>query len=142
MHDVRDVMEPLAMNKKLDLLMEMPETPVTVDSDADKLRQVLVNLVGNAVKYTSQGHVRVSIDPSDDAVSLRVHDTGIGIRSEDLPHIFEPFWQVYRSERGVSNGTGLGLSVVQRLVALLGADISVESTPGDGSTFIVTLPRS
>ena len=142
MHDVRDVMEPLAMNKKLDLLMEMPETPVTVDSDADKLRQVLVNLVGNAVKYTSQGHVRVSIDPSDDAVSLRVHDTGIGIRSEDLPHIFEPFWQVDRSERGVSNGTGLGLSVVQRLVALLGADISVESTPGDGSTFIVTLPRS
>lgn len=140
--EVGELMEPLAHQKQLELHIDVPEYEVIVETDADKLRQVLVNLVGNAVKYTPTGEIRVTVDASAaDQLALHVSDTGIGIAPEHLPHIFEPFWQVDRSQRTLGGGTGLGLSVVQRVVELLGGKISVESTPGTGSTFTINLPK-
>jgi signal transduction histidine kinase len=146
--DVRDivremaaVVEPLAVEADLGFVLDEPEHPVTIRTDPDKLRQVLVNLGGNAVKYTEQGEVRVVLrgEAANHAV-IRVSDTGMGIAPEHLDQIFEPFWQVDSSQRGHDGGTGLGLSVVRGLVQLLGGEVSVESVPRKGSTFTVRLP--
>jgi PAS domain S-box-containing protein len=116
--------------------------------DALRLQQVLVNLVGNAIKFTRVGSIQVSVTqaegPVGDQVRLRftVRDTGIGIAAASLPHIFEPFTQVERV--GAMSGTGLGLTISSQLVELMGGRISVKSTPGEGSTFFVdlSLPRA
>ena len=149
-HDVRDVVrdaaaviQRLAEERGLALRLHLPEAPVDAETDADKLRQVLLNLAGNAVKYTVRGGVDITVvaEPSN-VVSIAVRDTGKGIAEEHLPHIFEPFWQVDRMQRTRGQGTGLGLSVVRRMLDLLGGTIRVESTLGTGSTFTVRLPRS
>ena len=139
--EVGELMEPLAAQSALKLQISLPNEPLTVNTDADKLRQVLVNLVGNAVKYTKAGTIQVELTDGDGRVNIRVRDSGVGIRPEDLPHIFEPFWQVDRTQRSVDGGTGLGLSVVQRVVELLGGEVTVESQVGVGSTFTVRLPK-
>lgn len=138
--DAATVGEPLALERRLRFRVELPETPLIVRTDPDKVRQVLLNLVGNALKYTQQGEVLVELRANGDGATIRVSDSGVGIAEEHLQHIFEPFWQVDRARR--TTGTGLGLSVVRRLVKLLGGRVSVESTPGRGSTFTVTLPRA
>jgi PAS domain S-box-containing protein len=140
--DVAAVMQPLADARGLRLLVPLPNEEVAMRTDPDKLRQVLLNLVGNAVKYTSQGEVELAISGSTEQdVTVRVRDTGVGIAGEHLAHIFEPFWQVDPMQRNRDGGTGLGLSVVQRLVAMLSGTIHVTSASGAGSTFTVTLPR-
>jgi signal transduction histidine kinase len=112
-----------------------------VRTDADKVRQVLLNLAGNAVKYTHRGEIRVELrQPAERQAVIRVLDTGVGIAEQHLQQIFEPFWQVDPDQRIREGGTGLGLSVVRRLVQLLGGEVSVESRLGEGSTFTVTLP--
>jgi signal transduction histidine kinase len=135
------VVEPLALAADLKFELDVPEHPVVMRTDPDKLRQVLVNLGGNAVKYTEEGKVRVVMheDAANRAV-IHVSDTGIGIAPEHLDQIFEPFWQVDSSQRSHDGGTGLGLSVVRGLVQLLGGEVSVESAPGEGSTFTVSVP--
>jgi signal transduction histidine kinase len=146
--DIRDivremaaVVEPLAVAADLRFALEEPDRPVTIRTDPDKVRQVLVNLGGNAVKYTEQGEVRVVLlEEAAKQVVIRVSDTGIGIAPEHLDEIFEPFWQVDSSQRSRDGGTGLGLSVVRGLVELLGGEVSVESVPGEGSTFTVRIP--
>jgi signal transduction histidine kinase len=139
--EVGELMEPLALQKQLELKLVLAEEAVTVNTDADKLRQILVNLVGNAVKYTKSGSISVRLEDNGDDVRLHVQDTGVGIHPEDLLHIFEPFWQVDRSQRSIDGGTGLGLSVVQKVVELLNGKISVVSEVGVGSTFTVILPK-
>jgi signal transduction histidine kinase len=146
--DVRDigrevaaVMEPLATARALQLHLRLPNEPVGAYTDPDKLRQVLLNLVGNAVKYTKRGDVYLEIENSGDDVLMCIRDTGIGIVEQDLAHIFEPFWQVDPTQRSRDGGTGLGLSVVERLVRLLSGEISVASVVGAGTTFTVSLPR-
>ena len=139
--EVATVMEPLAEKKGLELSLELPECPLLATSDADKLRQVLINLVSNAVRYTATGRVRVVIDATDDSARIEVCDTGIGIAPGQLEQIFEPFWQADSSQRTRGAGTGLGLSVVQRMVDMLHGSVAVKSVPGSGSTFTVTLPR-
>jgi signal transduction histidine kinase len=136
------LMEPLALQKQLKLRVDVPAEEIIISSDGDKLKQVLVNLIGNAVKYTEQGEVSVCARATPAGVVVRVTDTGVGISADHLPHIFEPFWQVDRSQRAVGGGTGLGLSVVKQLANLLGGRIEVTSTVGAGSTFSLTLPRS
>jgi signal transduction histidine kinase len=139
--EVATVMEPLAATRELRLEIILPEPPIMVHSDPNKLRQVLLNLLGNAVKYTNQGEVRLEVTkPDDRRVLMRVRDTGMGIAPEHLPKIFDPFWQVDPTQRSRDGGTGLGLSVVQRLVRLLSGEISVESVLGGGTTFTVVLP--
>ena len=140
--DAAAVAEPLATERQLQFYLDLPDDPVMLRTDPDKVRQVLLNLVGNAVKYTCKGEVRVEVRPAEEhRAVIRVRDTGIGIAPHHLPHIFEPFWQVDSTRgRSADGGTGLGLSVVRRLVQLLGAEISVDSVLGRGTVFTVTLP--
>lgn len=129
---------PLAEGKHLALRDE--STNAKVFTDGGKLRQILLNLLSNAIKFSDGGDVIVTSRTSGDTVSIAVTDAGIGIAPENLERIFDPFWQVeQRSTRRVG-GTGLGLSVSRNLARLLGGDVTVTSSPENGSTFNVTLP--
>ena len=138
--EVRAIIEPLAVEKGLRFLIHAPEEPVRVLTDPRKVRQILVNLLGNAVKFTEVGEIEFTAASEDGEVLLQVRDTGPGIEPEYLDNIFEPFWQVEQSATRSAQGTGLGLTVTQRLVGLLGGTLHVESMPGKGSTFAVRLP--
>lgn len=133
-----------AKGLKLSLDLETP-IPATVRSDAGRLRQILVNLIGNAVKYTERGQVlvRVSFTPESDGAdgSLRVvvRDTGIGMSQDQLSRLFQPFVQGDASMARRFGGTGLGLAIASRLANLLGGDISASSTLGQGSEFTLTI---
>jgi signal transduction histidine kinase/DNA-binding NarL/FixJ family response regulator len=109
-------------------------------ADALRLRQVVMNLVGNAVKFTEAGAITVSLARYGDGLEIAVADTGIGIADDDLARLFEPFRQVDASTTRRHGGTGLGLSISKQLVELMGGSIQVESEPGRGSTFRVLLP--
>jgi len=120
-----------------------PEIPVKLWGDAGRLRQIVTNLVGNAVKFTAQGEVRIEVDlvdQDDEEVRLRceVRDTGIGISEQNLAEIFNPFFQVPSAYEAKEGGTGLGLSICQKLIELFDGQIGVESTEGVGSTFWFT----
>jgi signal transduction histidine kinase len=140
--EVAAVVEPLALDRGLAFHLDLPEgTPLRLRTDPDRLRQVLLNLVGNAVKYTERGEVRLVLRPLEEGgVLFRVEDSGIGIRPEHLEKIFDPFWQVDPAQRASYGGTGLGLSVVRHVLRMLGGDVTVESCLGQGSTFAVRLP--
>jgi signal transduction histidine kinase/PAS domain-containing protein len=142
--EVAAVVESLAAERSLEVRLELPpEERLHLCTDPDRLRQVLINLAGNAVKYTEKGEVRLRLRRGPgDCVEFDVRDTGIGIPSEHLERIFEPFWQVDPARRAAGGGAGLGLSVVRRLVGLLGGEVYVESEVGCGSCFTVRLPHS
>jgi signal transduction histidine kinase/HPt (histidine-containing phosphotransfer) domain-containing protein/ActR/RegA family two-component response regulator len=119
-----------------------PDAPDMLIGDAARLRQILLNLIGNAIKFTEQGTVNVAarVAPSGDgkaALSLTVADTGIGMTAEQLARLFQPFAQADSSTTRRFGGTGLGLSIVRRLAQLMSGDVSVHSKPGEGSTFTV-----
>lgn len=134
------MIEPLARDKGLRLVVDLPDAPEPVETDADKVRQILVHLLSNAVKFTEEGEVRLVALVEDDQIVLRVQDTGIGIPPAALDRIFESFWQVERAATRSAGGTGLGLTVARQLARLLGGDITVDSTVGRGSTFTVDIP--
>ena len=135
------VAEPLARQKSLELQASIPDEPVTLMTDDDKVRQILVNLVGNAVKFTDRGSVTISLLVAGNDALFEVTDTGIGIAEEDVPRLFHPFTQLDSGLTRRHGGTGLGLYISQRLAALLGGRISIRSEPGQGSTFTLRLPR-
>jgi len=117
------------------------ETPTRLLGDPYWLRQILINLISNAIKYTEQGSVSVSIDrPDVNHWEIRVSDTGYGIPPDAQAYIFEPFRQVDSTTLKVHGGSGLGLSIVKQLTTLMGGEIIVKSDVGSGSTFIVRLP--
>ena len=143
MTDVSTLIEPLAQQHNLRFDVSAADRGLRLYTDPDKLRQILVNLLSNAVKYTSAGGVQLKVrkDANQDLL-FEVRDTGIGIPAEHLEKIFEPFWQADPTMRArPGGGTGLGLSVVQRLVKALRGDIDVASEPGKGTTFVLRLPN-
>ena len=141
-----EIIGPMAARKGLALHASIADgTPATVIGDQGRIRQILLNLLSNAVKFTPQGEVRVALSasrPEDGPLQIRfaVTDTGIGIGSRDLERLFVPFQQLDGSPSRRYGGAGLGLAISKRLVELMGGEIHVESTPGQGSTFFFTLP--
>ena len=118
----------------VELRRELSDVPF-VTTDPNRLRQAVMNLLGNAAKFTQSGHITISLTQRDGAAELAVADTGIGIPPEDLPHIFDEFRQVERKGAEQTEGTGLGLSIAKKSVELLGGTISAESEVGLGTTF-------
>jgi signal transduction histidine kinase/HAMP domain-containing protein len=141
---VRQVIElfkPQADEKGLALDFAINGDIPVLQTDGEKLGRILINLVGNAVKFTRQGEVGVRVNQhGSDKMMLEVHDNGIGIPADQLGTIFQPFRQVDASITREFGGTGLGLTITRSLVEMLGGEISVRSTPGEGSVFMVTLP--
>jgi signal transduction histidine kinase len=105
------------------------------------VEQVLLNLLSNAIKFTEKGAVRISCDAEEDRVVVRVIDTGIGIKAEDLGTVFQSFRQIDSGLSRKHEGTGLGLSISKKIVELMGGQIWVTSAPGAGSTFSFWLPK-
>ena len=133
--------EPLAKQKRLSLVTIVPDVPIRMTSDVDKVRQVLVNLAGNAVKFTDAGQVRLELRREDEQVSFAVRDTGIGIARRDMDRLFKPFAQLDTGLTRRHGGTGLGLYISRGLAELLGGRIEVESEVKKGSVFTLVLPR-
>jgi two-component system sensor histidine kinase BaeS len=124
-----------------ELSLELELQPAWVDGDPDRLRQVIANLLDNALRYTeSGGSVTVSVGPHEGRARLRVADTGIGIDRDDLPFVFTRFWRGERSRSRSTGGAGIGLAIAQELVRAHGGHIEVASEPGKGSLFTVSLP--
>jgi signal transduction histidine kinase/DNA-binding response OmpR family regulator len=143
--DVLDLLAKKASEKKLNLAYVIEKgTPVTLTGDVTRLRQILVNLVGNAVKFTEKGEVVVEIRSTpkkgkNHEYLFKVRDTGIGIEPERLHRLFQPFSQVDATTTRKFGGTGLGLAICRKLIEHMGGRLWVESTPGMGSTFFFTL---
>jgi signal transduction histidine kinase len=128
----------VAAASSLDLRLELPDDLPDVLADRDRLLQILDNLIGNALKFTpAGGRVTVGATADGEEVRFRVTDTGPGIPPDDLPHVFDRFWQAKRSDR---RGAGLGLAIALGLVEAHGGRITVESVPGHGATFTFTVP--
>jgi signal transduction histidine kinase len=143
MYSVTNLLSGLASEKNVLLKTNIdPNLPETVEGDNARLQQILVNLAGNAIKFTDCGEVSISFQKSKQANrwSIRTCDTGIGIPDERLPDIFEPFRRGSDYATRTHQGAGLGLSIVKHLVVLMNGRIEVESTVGMGSAFTVTLP--
>jgi signal transduction histidine kinase len=122
------------------LSLECSSSLPFVLADVDRIEQVLVNLLGNAVRYTLQGAITIHVEVEVSQLWIAVVDTGIGIAPEDLPHVFERFWRADHSRTRQSGGTGLGLTISSRLVELQGGQMQVESELGSGSKFQFSLP--
>jgi len=145
-HEVLQMTEALAQTKKIDLRSELaPATPARFIGDATRLRQILLNLVSNAIKFTECGTVTlttaVESDAHDQAMLIfRVADTGAGVPPERLPSLFDTFTQLDAETAGKHGGSGLGLAIVRRLAKAMKGEITATSAPGEGSTFTLRLP--
>ncbi|HJR63502.1 MAG TPA: HAMP domain-containing sensor histidine kinase [Gemmatimonadaceae bacterium] len=135
------VAEPLATQKGLNFTLSVPGQPLVAETDAMKVRQILINLLINAINFTQRGDVQLEVAADDTWVRLSVRDTGVGIPGHDLERVFEPFWQAGHCDTRTVGGTGIGLSVARRFARLLGGDITVASEVGLGSSFTLRLPR-
>jgi len=142
MRSAMAVLEPMARQKHLELHCDIPSEPVRLNNDVDKIRQVLVNLGGNAVKFTDKGFVRLTLSVTPSEARFCVADSGPGISAHDLGQLFRPFSQLDTGLTRRHGGTGLGLYVSRTLASLLGGRIEVESQPGEGSVFTLVLPRA
>lgn len=131
---------PLAEKRGLSLEHEISPSVGEVTTDRRRVEQIVLNLLSNAIKFTERGSVRLVATAGDGRATIRVVDTGIGIRAEDLDKLFRPFRQVDAGTARYYEGTGLGLSISRKLAELLGGSIDVASEPGRGSTFTVVLP--
>jgi len=142
--EVLGTARPLAEQNKNALELDCPEGIGSVHADNMRLRQILLNLLSNACKFTKGGTVRLHVGPAEEAgqhwVDFAVSDTGIGMTEEQLGRLFQEFTQADASTTRQFGGTGLGLAISRRLCRMMGGDISVTSVSGEGSTFTVRLP--
>ena len=137
---VRSTLEPLAAEKKLAFKLELARELPPGHGDGRRLTQVLINLVGNAIKFTDAGEVVITATATDGSFLLSVRDTGPGISLDDQTRIFQEFQQADNAITRKKGGTGLGLAISKRIIEMHGGRIWVESQPGQGSTFAFTLP--
>jgi signal transduction histidine kinase len=140
LNDAASLVEPMASAKKLRFVTEPLEEDQAIQTDGTKLRQMLVNILSNAIKFTEQGEVKLSSFVRGAMLEIQISDTGVGIAAENIEFVFEPFWQAEQSATRKTGGTGLGLSVTRKLARLLGGDVTVASRVGTGTTFLLTLP--
>ena len=144
LEDVRLIIKGLSTGKKMDIVLDNShENKITFQDDKQRLRQILLNLCGNAIKYTLEGEVRInasSVQLSDDLMefTFSVRDTGVGMTEDQLDRIFENYEQVYDPD-AFTGGTGLGLAITKNLTELMNGSLNVSSTPGEGSTFTVKI---
>ncbi|HTE45683.1 MAG TPA: HAMP domain-containing sensor histidine kinase [Gemmatimonadaceae bacterium] len=139
-HAAMAIVEPMARQKRLAFGSVVPDAPIRMNSDIDKIRQILVNLVGNAVKFTDAGEIKLELERRGTEIRFTVRDTGIGIAKRDLDRLFKPFAQLDTGLTRRHGGTGLGLYIAKGLAELLGGRIEVASDFGKGSAFTLVLP--
>lgn len=138
-----EFMTPHTTAKKLEFMIELPPAPVWTTCDADKIRQVIINLVGNAVKFTEPGgRITLRMNTTDSHTVLEVEDTGIGIKNEDREIIFEMFRQIVADGMWKTGGAGVGLAICKEIVSRHNGEILVDSQIGCGSRFVVMIPQS
>lgn len=133
-------LEPLAKVKHIELIFEKSFKEIGIESDQKKIMHIFQNLISNAIKFTDEGYVKVTTGIEGDFALISVADTGIGIKSELIAHIFEEFNQLDSSLSAKHGGSGLGLAIAKQYTDMLGGTIQVVSTPGKGSVFTVKLP--
>lgn len=144
-NDLKDTFEFLCRQKGLELRWDLTREPLLIRSDATRLKEVISNLLQNAVKYTDRGSITVRSKklPNANSIAVEVQDTGMGISEQHLTNIFEPFMQVHKtSTENSRGGIGLGLSIVKKHLDQMGGTINVESELGKGSIFRIVLPRN
>ncbi len=141
--ELRGTIAPLAERGDNQLVIAVEPAAAQLRSDHQRLQQVLINLVGNACKFTEHGSITIRAEAADERAEVRIEviDSGVGMNPDQLGAIFEPFVQVDDSPARRRQGSGLGLAITKKLVELLGGTITVRSRPGQGSTFTVQLPR-
>jgi len=138
--DAAALVESMATAKKLGLVVTLLEEDQSIQTDGTKMRQMLVNLLSNGIKFTDKGDVHLGCSVSNGVLEVSIADTGCGIAAENIEFVFEPFWQAEQTATRKTGGTGLGLSVTRKLARLLGGDVTVASRLGSGTTFLLTLP--
>ena len=138
--DAAALVQPMAADKKLRFFVELLDEDQAIQTDGTKLRQMLVNLLSNGIKFTDKGEVRLGCAVNASTLEVRIADTGVGIAAENIEDVFEPFWQAEQTATRKTGGTGLGLSVTRKLARLLGGDVTVASRMGAGTTFLLALP--
>jgi len=140
--DIHDMLKPIAVEKQIALDWQAPDETVSLVSDERKCRHILQNVIGNAIKFTEKGSVHVDARLDGDFVRIEVMDTGIGISEENIGRVFSEFQQADGSTSRKFGGSGLGLAIAKKYAELLGGNISVASTLGEGSTFTILLTRT
>src|SRR5262249_21682741 len=141
LEDAVDLLAAHAHDKRLELILSLDaEVPEVVVGDAGRVRQIVTNLVGNAIKFTQHGEVAVRVAPSPEGLRLSVEDSGIGMDEATLARLFQPFTQANGSMARRYGGTGLGLVITRQLVEVMGGTIDVRSRAGVGTRFEVVLP--
>ena len=139
-HKVYSAVEPLAAKKNLGFKVDVPPDMPAGHGDEQKLTQVLLNLVGNAIKFTDTGEVTIKVAPANGSFSVAVHDTGPGIDPANQEKLFEEFQQADNSITKAKGGTGLGLAISRRIIEMHGGRLWVNSSPGNGAIFTFTIP--
>ena len=141
---VSDIVEKMffaAKEKHQEMSLSAKKTPIYVMTDRDKLEQVIINIVSNAVKYTHEnGKIEISIEKVYKDAYIKVRDNGIGIPKENLPRIFERFYRVDNARSRETGGTGLGLAIAKQIMNQLGGNITISSTYGEGTDVIISVP--
>ena len=137
--EVSLVMDTLAQQKQLSVVTTCPATAQLVWTDRSRLRQIITNLLSNAVRYTEKGSIRVSVQMKAETVEIAIADTGLGISDEEQDRIFEPFYQGEAGQQ-LPSSTGLGLAIAYQMVNLLQGSIRLQSKTNEGSTFTIVLP--
>ncbi len=135
------IVAPQAGKKTIDLMVDLPEKAETLTTDQRRFEQVILNLLSNAVKFTEQGTVRLACRMENGYIIISISDTGIGIKNDEIAHLFQPFHQLDSGLTRKHEGTGLGLSICRKIVHLMDGSITVESRFGKGSTFTMRIPQ-